>query len=115
VFDSLALPGIQTQRDTSADIKGLVRIEGVRIRIPRIHQDTGGQRYCPISRFDSRASCHLLPVSTSPASAAIAFRYAVIGVIRHGLAIDNMRTHRPSHYVYSQAHQSPDYWNPASI
>jgi hypothetical protein len=29
-FDSLALPAIQTQLDTSADAKDLVRIEGVR-------------------------------------------------------------------------------------
>jgi hypothetical protein len=29
-FDSLALPGTQTQLDTSADARNLVRVEGVR-------------------------------------------------------------------------------------
>jgi hypothetical protein len=33
-FDSLALPGTQTQLDTSADARNLVRIERVRVQIP---------------------------------------------------------------------------------
>ena len=32
-FDSLALPAIQTQPDTSADTKDLVRIEGARAQV----------------------------------------------------------------------------------
>ena len=46
-FDSSVLPGIQTQPDTSTDIRNLVRIEGVRgSKSPQLHRVLAVQVVC---------------------------------------------------------------------